>query len=48
MGYVLPRDVLAMLEGTLPLNQVPRELCPSQECNNKWLEFLKEEQNVKN
>ncbi len=43
MGLVLPRDVLAILEGTFPKGQVARELCSSKECNDKWLKFLEEE-----
>lgn len=43
MGFVIPRDALALLEGAFPEGQVPRELCPSKECNDKWLKFLEEE-----
>jgi hypothetical protein len=42
-GFVLPRDVLAALEGTLPEGQYPRELCSNISCHNKWKQALANE-----
>src|SRR5580704_4572354 len=37
MGSVLFRDVLAALEGTMPADQYPRELCNTNfECQERW------------
>lgn len=43
MGYVLPRDILSWWDKTLPPDQSPRELCPKEECNNKWKQALYDE-----
>ena len=42
MGYVLPRDVILMLEGEWDIETMglPRELCWKNTCNNKWKETL--------
>jgi hypothetical protein len=43
MGYALPRDVLAFLEGRLAPGQTIRELCPKESCNEKWKQELENE-----
>jgi len=49
MGKVLMRDVLPLLEavyeGRSFTGPQPRQLCWSDECNNKWSKFLEEEAN---
>lgn len=42
-GCVLPRDVLAAWEGTLPAGQPMRELCQKFSCAEKWKEQLRQE-----
>ena len=43
MGYVLPRDVLAILEGRWVPDQMVRELCFKESCNEKWKQELEKE-----
>jgi hypothetical protein len=45
MGYVLPRDVLLLLEGKWDFATMgwPHELCHKDSCNEKWKEELEKE-----
>jgi hypothetical protein len=48
MGYVLPRDVLLILEGNFPSDRQPRELCAKISCNQKWQQEWQEELEIIN
>jgi hypothetical protein len=45
MGYVLPRDILLVLEGRWDTKTMdyPRELCESFSCNQKWNQEIENE-----
>jgi hypothetical protein len=51
MGYVLPRDILPVLEAMRNNENYagpqPRELCSKDECGIKWHEQLQEEEQQK-
>jgi hypothetical protein len=47
-GYVLPRDILLVLEGKWDFETMgyPRELCERFDCNEKWLQELEQEMGI--